>query len=156
MSCSVSYTETDNGYTPCDQTYDSSTAPPYDTFVSPITKEAFNQLGAKCESKNHCCVQPDAEGVKIVLVALSWSAVASSAVTEKRCWSSPCRSSDTVLWIACFHLSDFLAPSSLTYERKYPPLFSLLSALLMSDRCVLSKTMLDTWNAGWAVSVPLN
>lgn len=69
MTCSVSYTKTDNGYTPCDQTYDSSAAPPYDTFVSPITEEAFNRLGAKCESKRHCCVLPDGECFLIILVA---------------------------------------------------------------------------------------
>lgn len=35
--------------------------------------------------------------------------------------------------------------------------FFLPSALLMSEPCVLSKAMLDTWNAGWSVFlVPLN
>lgn len=63
-----------------------------------------------------------------------------------------------ILWTACFRSYDSFAASSLSCERKdsffSPSLF--LSALLMSDRCVLSKTMLDTWSAGWAVFVPPN
>lgn len=66
-----------------------------------------------------------------------------------------------ILWTACFRSYDSFAASSLSCEKERflflsfsPSLF--LSALLMSDRCVLSKTMLDTWSAGWAVFVPLN
>lgn len=45
-----------------------------------------------------------------------------------------------------------LQPSATSCKRIVPP----PPALLMSDPYVLSKAMLDTGNAGWAVLVPQN